>query len=214
MRTDERIGRDSAEFDSRARLLAAARAYLRALPAPELAAALAGWPAGGSPAARAPCSLPVLRHLPGSVAASPGATRALAVAIAAAAPHLHWRQSYARGEVDAAFLDNYGWCELVGAGGLLPSATLAAGILVLGPSTHYPSHAHAAAELYVPVSGTAEWQQGDGGWQHRHPGTLIRHAGGERHAMRTGEQALVALYLWHGTGLAEPARLTTAAAGA
>ena len=38
----------------------------------------------------------------------------------------------------------------------MPSTTIAAGFLLLGPHTHYPRHSHAAEELYIPLAGTAE----------------------------------------------------------
>jgi hypothetical protein len=78
---------------------------------------------------------------------------------------------------------------------------------MLGPFTHYPRHRHDAEEIYLPLSGAAEWQQGDAVWRERLPGTLIRHAGGEPHAMRTGAGPLLALYLWRGANLAQKAQL-------
>ena len=80
-------------------------------------------------------------------------------------------------------------------------------MLLLGPDTHYPSHSHAAVELYVPVSGTAEWQRGTATFAWRAPGACIVHASHEPHAMRTGVDPLLAFYLWRGAGLGEAARL-------
>jgi hypothetical protein len=78
---------------------------------------------------------------------------------------------------------------------------------MLGPATHYPRHRHEAEEWYLPLSGTAAWQQGDADWRDRPPGTLIHHAGNEPHAMRTGAGPLLALYLWRSANLAQKARL-------
>jgi hypothetical protein len=61
--------------------------------------------------------------------------------------------------------------------------------------------------MYLPLSGTAAWQQGDAVWRDRAPGTLIHHAGDEPHAMRTGASPLLALYLWRSDNLAQKARL-------
>jgi hypothetical protein len=60
------------------------------------------------------------------------------------------------------------------------------------------------------LSGTAEWQQGDAGWQERTPGTVIHHASEEPHAMRSGAQPLLALYLWRSNDLNQKARLDPA----
>jgi hypothetical protein len=79
--------------------------------------------------------------------------------------------------------------------------------LLLGPATHYPRHRHEAEEIYMPLAGTAAWQQGDGDWRDQLPGTVIHHQPFEPHAMRTHAEPLLALYLWRGAGLAQKARL-------
>jgi len=154
-----------------------------------------------------PCTLPVLRWLPGP-AGDPGAFGAdLVAAVCHAAPSLAWRQTYTANDLDAAFLDNYGWSEILGGAGPLASKQIACGFLLLGPSTHYPRHRHEAEEIYLPLRGTAAWQQGDAVWRERAPGTVIHHAGDEPHAMRTGADPLLALYLWRSKDLTQKARL-------
>jgi hypothetical protein len=44
-------------------------------------------------------------------------------------------------------------------------------------------------------------------WRRRPPGELIHHASAEPHAMRTGDDPLLALYFWYGGGLAATALL-------
>ncbi len=87
------------------------------------------------------------------------------------------------------------------------SKTLACGFLLLGPRTFYPRHRHEAEEIYLPLSGTAEWQQGDAIWREHPPGTIIHHSSEEPHAMRTHAQPLLALYLWRSANLKQKARL-------
>jgi hypothetical protein len=128
-------------------------------------------------------------------------------AMCRAAPSLAWRQTYTAKDLDPVFLDNYGWSEILGGAGPLASDRIACGFLILGPSTHYPRHRHEAEEIYLPLSGTAEWQQGDAVWRERPPGVLIHHGSNEPHAMRTGGSPLFALYLWRGGDLAQKARL-------
>jgi mannose-6-phosphate isomerase-like protein (cupin superfamily) len=125
--------------------------------------------------------------------------------IGRAAPTMAWRRTYTEADVGAAFLQNYGWSEIVGTSGPLPSERVACGFLVLGPQIHYRRHQHEAEEVYIPLAGTASWQQGDGGWSDYAPGTVIHHDRNEPHAMRTGTRPLLALYLWRSADLRQKA---------
>lgn len=203
--------------DSSTDLLALARGLLESLEEPILAAFLADWPvssasnraspSGVAVGATVPSSLPVLRWLPHIAAAAPRFGTDLIGALCRAAPALRWRQSYTAAEAGATFLRNYGWTELLGPGGSAPSMKIACGALLLGPHTFYPSHRHEAEEIYVPLSGTADWRQGDAVWRRCAPGTLVHHRSEEPHAMRTENEPLLALYLWRGTHLCQRARL-------
>jgi quercetin dioxygenase-like cupin family protein len=124
---------------------------------------------------------------------------------------LNWHQTYQQPIVGATFLDNYGYTELAGLTGPVPSQRLAVGFLLLGPSTTYPRHDHEAEEIYVPLSGTAAWRHGNLGWREESPGTVIHHASNEPHAMRTGIQPLRALYLWRSDDLNQKSHLDPAA---
>jgi hypothetical protein len=184
------------------------RQVLKNASAASSAPELAEWPLLRARRAVTPSSLAVLRWLPEAAAAAPkGPLRERARLVLEAAPRLAWRQTYRAPEVSAQFLERYGWCELFGLSGPLPCPTLAGGFLLLGPDVLYPAHSHRAQELYVPLSGTAEWQSEAGPLRARMPGELISHRTGEPHAMRTGTQPLLALYIWHGAGLAESAQL-------
>jgi hypothetical protein len=179
----------------------------------DVAGCVALWPAAAQPlvamAPAVPSSsiLPVLRFLPIALAAAPDFSQALCASLQAAAASLAWRQSYSATTADPAFLERYGWCELIGPRGVQLHERLACGFLLLGPDTCYPAHRHEAEEFYLPLSGTADWQQSGRPWQSRQPGVPIRHARGEPHAMRTDAAPLLALYLWRGSGLDASARL-------
>jgi quercetin dioxygenase-like cupin family protein len=202
-------------------LPALARDVFNRLNGPTLARFLADWPTdaqlredGARPlAATIPPSaaaLPVLRWLPRIAADGASFDRGFVSALCRTARSLAWRQSYARGEVDAVFLENYGWSELLRPAEKRTSAQISCGVLVLGPRTLYPPHRHEAEEIYVPLSGTASWQQGDALWREQPPGALIHHLSEESHAMRTGEEPLLALYLWRSIDLTQKARLSRA----
>jgi hypothetical protein len=180
---------------------------LESLRQPALAPFLADWPSAPRQRAVQAAALPVLRWLPDIAGDSAAFGMDLVAAVCRAAASLAWRQTYTARDLDAAFLDNYGWSEILGGSGPLASERLACGFLILGPATHYPRHRHEAEEIYLPLSGIAAWQQGDAVWRDRQPGTLIHHAGEEPHSMRTGAGPLLALYLWRSGNLAQKARL-------
>src|SRR5690606_24414945 len=109
------------------------------------------------------------------------------------------------------FLDAYGYFVLAGPADGPPAFVecpgLACGLLLLGPGTLYPPHRHPAAELYLPLTGDGEWQEGDSAWRRVPAGAVIHHASGVVHAMRAAAAPLLAAYLWMGD-LATYARLT------
>jgi Dimethlysulfonioproprionate lyase len=184
---------------------------LETLQHPALVPFLADWPRTYQLRSVPAAGLPVVRWL-AAVARDPAAFGGdVVAALCRAAPALAWRQSYSVKELDSAFLDNYGWTEILGLNGPVMSERLACGFLILGPSVHYPRHHHEAEEFYLPLSGTAAWQHGVAEWCDRPPGTAIHHASGDAHAMRTGTDPLLALYLWRSTNLAQKARLECAA---
>lgn len=151
--------------------------------------------------------LPVLAWLDRLEAPERPEARAVAALLQREAPALTWRRTYAAAGAPAAFLERYGWTELVGPDGPVACARARLGCLLLGPGTLYPTHAHAAEELYLVVSGTAAWRSGSGRWRERPPGALLHHPPWTPHATRTAEGPLLALYVWWGEGLREAATL-------
>ena len=183
------------------------REILEPLRSPRLSPFLADWPA--TPASRtvAAASLPVLRWLPQIAGDAASVHPEIIDAVCRASASLAWRQTYGADELEAAFLDNYGWTEIFGSAGPLSCRGMACGFLLLGPNTRYPRHHHPAEEMYLPLSGAAHWQQLDGIWRIRPVGAPIFHSADEPHAMQTSSQPLLALYLWRGGKLDQKARL-------
>jgi Dimethlysulfonioproprionate lyase len=166
---------------------------------------LADWPTTNERRPVVPATITALGLLPEIQAAAPAFSRNLVKDIARAAPSMTWRQTYKEADVGAEFLRNYGYSEIIGTSGLVPSEHIACGFLILGPRTDYPLHQHEAEEVYIPLSGTAAWKKGNGGWHERTPGTVIHHASNEPHAMRTGASAFLGLYLWRSADLRQQA---------
>ena len=210
--------------ESRDSLLALARRLVESVAAPALAPYLAEWPAAdgtraapaGRPAPRrvnAPPTPPVLRWLPHIAADAHSFGAPLVAALCRAAPLLTWHQTYTTRDLEGSFLQNYAFTEILGPRGPSAGERVACGMLLLGPQTLYPPHRHEAEEIYVPLSGTADWQQGDALWRQHAPGALIHHLSEEPHAMRTRENPLLALYLWRSADLSQHARLDRRSAG-
>ena len=128
----------------------------------------------------------------------------LVAPLAALGPWLSWTQNpnYRRQPPDASFLDNYGYAVLTGPADGPPALTvdaqLALGVLLLGPRTHYPLHAHPAVEVYYTLTPGGEWWRGAGPWRTEPPGAAIHHAPNVPHATRAGAEPLLALYVWAG----------------
>jgi|SRR5450631_1798467 len=198
-----------------------ARHLLRSLDEPALAPFLADWPGHAWPnladsppvvfGLRVPggesvSMLPVLRCLSDFSADESGFGAPLVADLCRNHHILIWRQTYAVADVGDEFLRNYGYAEIVGTKSIA-SRRIACGFLVLGPSTLYPRHRHEAEEIYVPLRGTARWQQSDAVWRERRPGTVIHHRSDEPHSMHTGAEPLLALYVWRSEQLNQMARL-------
>jgi hypothetical protein len=161
-----------------------------------------------------PFGLPACRFWAAAIAADGNADPLadLRHALAGLGPWLVWTQNpnYRRASPSDDFLDHYGYAVIAGprdgSPALIKHATLALGVLLLGPGTHYPLHHHPATEIYVPLH-RAEWWQGEGPWREEAAGAVILHPSGVPHAMRTGAKSLLAIYLWSGD-LGTHARLT------
>lgn len=129
-----------------------------------------------------------------------GPLAAIAEAFGAVEPLATWLQNpnYSVEAMGPGFVDRYGYVELIGPGRPVESTDLLVGLLLLGPEMHYPDHAHPAEEIYHVVAGHAEWWREGQGWLRKPPGAIIHHRPMVRHAMRTGEEPLLALYCWTG----------------
>ena len=156
----------------------------------------------------APQGLACLQYLPRAAALAPGDAAPLAAQLAHAAEALRWGQTYCEADFGESFLDRYGWVELIGTRGHFASDSLAAGFLLLGPEITYPDHHHLAEEIYIPLTPGAEWSKGGRGFVARAAGEMIHHPSNVSHAMRTGREPLLALYLWRGGPLAQKSTVT------
>ena len=116
---------------------------------------------------------------------------------------LHFGQTYNATDFGAAFMQQYGWIKLLGPDAYWHSDILSSGFILLGDDITYPEHWHVAEEIYIPISGTAEWYHQDAGWRVLPPGTLIHHQSNVKHAIRTIGEPMMALYVWRGGDLTQ-----------
>ena len=167
------------------------------------------WPSPSRVRTVAAASVPAVRWLSPMRRAAPAFSASLVDALVKAAPALAWHRSYTAAAAGADFYENYGWTEFAGLAGPVPSEHLACGVLLMGPHVTYPPHHHEADEIYIPLVGTAQWRQGRADWREEKPGSVIHHARHQSHAMKTGTEPLLALYLWRSAQLAQSSQLDT-----
>lgn len=153
------------------------------------------------------------RLLDRAVELAPAGCRPLAELLARNRGELHWGQTYTAADFGQRFLDNYGWVEMFGTRGHYANDKVAGGFLVLGPDIEYPDHHHLAEEIYIPLTGGTAWRMGDAPFGLRDAGEVIHHASNVNHAMRTGSEPLLALYLWRGGPLAAKSTVSGTASG-
>ncbi|TGQ78900.1 transcriptional regulator [Mesorhizobium sp. M8A.F.Ca.ET.207.01.1.1] len=155
-----------------------------------------------------PRPLGCLRHLDRAAELAPPDAKPLVRLLAERRNELHWGQTYTEADFGKAFIDNYGWLEMFGTRGHFANDEVAAGLLILGPGIVYPDHHHVAEEIYIPLTGGTEWRMGEGGFRKREAGEVVHHVSNVNHAMRTGKEPLLALYIWRGGPLAQKSTIT------
>ncbi|MBZ9742524.1 MULTISPECIES: dimethylsulfonioproprionate lyase family protein [unclassified Mesorhizobium] len=155
-----------------------------------------------------PHPLACLRHLDRAAELAPPHAKPLVRLLAEQCYELHWGQTYSEGDFGKAFIDNYGWLEMFGTRGHFVNEEVAAGLLILGPGIVYPDHHHVAEEIYIPLTGGTEWRMGEVGFRKREAGEVVHHASNVNHAVRTGKEPLLALYIWRGGPLAQKSTIT------
>lgn len=81
---------------------------------------------------------------------------------------------------------------------LFSSDKIICGLFLMGKHQLYPEHYHPAQETWVILSGNAEWKSGDGDWQIKQPSDWFTYTENQVHAMKTGDEPLLALWVWTG----------------
>jgi quercetin dioxygenase-like cupin family protein len=115
-------------------------------------------------------------------------------------PHLDalpWRYSYEPRPDAPDIGQRMAWAELVGPIAPFHSHQVCLGLTAIGSGLLYPLHYHPAVETYLVISGTAAWTA-DGVTRRHPPSALILHPANIIHAMKAGDEPLLAVYAWTG----------------
>jgi hypothetical protein len=152
-------------------------------------------------------TLPVLSFLPELIVEENTKIKKIIEMLEASKTQLRWGQTYSTEDFGAAFLEKYGWTELIGLRGPIASEHIACGFLLLGPGLEYPKHSHEAEEIYIPLISGTLWVQGNDDWISRPGGKPLYHRAWLTHGMRTESTPLLALYLWRGGDLTQKSHI-------
>jgi len=114
------------------------------------------------------------------------------------ANQLEWVDAASFRKPPADFRGNFCFTRIVGPNSLIEADNFRFGVYLQDRQTVYPSHKHAAEELYYPVSGTALWQKDSGPFEPVTSGTLIHHLTYQPHATTTLEAPMLAFWAWLG----------------
>lgn len=143
-----------------------------------------------------------ITHVAGAALQQPHASGAseLTRVLESTIGELPWKYSYPERADDRELSQRIAFAELVGPEAPFVSHDVCLGLTLIAPQTHYLSHYHPATELYYIITGASDWTC-NGVTNRRCPGAFILHPSMAHHAMRTGTEALLALYTWSGVDI-------------
>lgn len=147
----------------------------------------------------APARQPLTAQYPGSLAAGPSDTADLRGALAGFRDSLTWRFA-PRLPALGPFARRHAFCTLVGDGATrVPSERIRVGLMLIESRSFYPSHAHAADEVYLPLSGRSVFAVDGGRPRQPPPGRAVLIPSWTEHAIWTGKGTALFLWAWLGT---------------
>jgi tellurite resistance-related uncharacterized protein len=111
---------------------------------------------------------------------------------------LTWSQNetYLEAALDNRFIENYVTGMLTGPESNFAPDVPCSGFVLLGPETEYPTHSHAAREVYLVLTPGTDWCLNGAHWFPVEPGQVIYHRSWQNHAMRTHATPMLAFAAW------------------
>jgi mannose-6-phosphate isomerase-like protein (cupin superfamily) len=190
-------------------LLDAVRNFALDHPHPEIArfkASMRAW--GDTWQAVTPAYLPAADFLRATSVSADPRTEALLTVFERHKKRLRWEQSYKKEEglVPDAMLAGYGFAEIIGQQGPFVSERIRAGIGIWGPDIVYPGHQHKAEEVYILLTGSAEFTVGAAAEIRQSAGDVVYVESNTPHGFRTTGQSLVVYYLWQAGDLRQQSK--------
>ncbi|MEO9781532.1 MAG: dimethylsulfonioproprionate lyase family protein [Sedimentitalea sp.] len=117
-------------------------------------------------------------------------------AFLAGADDATWRETYRDTNIGDDFLSRFGCYCLIGEGGGWSSAQMASYVVYMPPGLYYPWHHHPAEELYLVLSGQAQFHRAGEGSEALVSGDSSFHGSNQSHAMQTFDHPVMAYVLW------------------
>ena len=185
-------------------LLVESDRYLATLPGPGIAEVRQGLAlARGQMARPAPPGRNdvVATCLPAALTALTPTHPALATAIEAAAPHLHWvtYDAYPPDRIGPDFGRSHAFASLIGATGNFVADDFDFGLFLIAPHVLYRDHRHRAPELYAPLTGPHGWRFAPNAPLHLKPAHQpVWNLPLQPHATKVGPLPFLALFCWTG----------------
>ena len=142
--------------------------------------------------------LPAIRHLPKAVSLAGDKTKPVADAINQLAPFVSWKQTSGYEILGRHYLENYGYCSLIGPGLLIEHETLKLGFGIWGPQLHYPLHYHAAEECYHVIGHGIQFRRQGEPWQTFSDAQAIYNQSMVKHELKSTDHPMFVLYTWRG----------------
>jgi hypothetical protein len=117
----------------------------------------------------------------------------LAAAFLALSPTLVWKQRQGANAVGEPFASGHANTVVAGQSGLEVRDDVIVGASLVAPGINYPEHKHAPEEMYIVLS-EGDWYNEEAGWYTPGIGEVVYHRPWLRHAMRSAEQPLLAVW--------------------
>lgn len=129
-------------------------------------------------------------------------TKPVVEAIISTAPLLCWQQSYsAEDGFDRAYLDNYGWFNLVAPQAVFESDIIRVSVGYWGEGLLYREHWHEPEEFYVVLAGGGRFSSKAKPSRWCTAGDVVHYLSNQKHAIEMTNGPLLAAAFWRGNAL-------------
>ncbi|MCC5973584.1 MAG: hypothetical protein JJT81_05985 [Rubellimicrobium sp.] len=123
----------------------------------------------------------------------------LATAIGLAAPHLDWitYDGYPADQIGSGFAQGHAFASILGRRGPFVVPDVSCGLFLIAPQVVYRDHAHAAPELYAPLTGPHGWRFAPGDPLAVLPAHVpVWNPPHKPHLTKVGPLPFLCLYVW------------------